>query len=151
MNWFERKIRRYEHRRWTTDDNRRVQPFHWGLEHIGGTPNDPNPRAFLREYARNAIEHSTAWYAASPATDYHLDVGRFATAHEKDYVLTFPSPVPSNPLGPKTTPSTHNSFRLAKRPVRVPPSSSFPTGTRNGTARTGSAAGFNAWESPSSK
>ena len=73
MNWFERKIRRYEHRRWTTDDNRCVQPFHWGLEHIGGSPNGPNPRAFVREYARNAIEHSTAWYAASPATDYRLD------------------------------------------------------------------------------
>jgi len=27
MHFFERKIRRYEHRRWTTDDNRRVQPF----------------------------------------------------------------------------------------------------------------------------
>ncbi|PYT52080.1 MAG: hypothetical protein DMG43_12900, partial [Acidobacteria bacterium] len=73
MNWFERKIRRYEHRRWTTDDNRRVQPFHWGLEHIGGSPNGPNPRVFLREYARNAIEHSADWFAASPATDYHLD------------------------------------------------------------------------------
>ena len=36
MRWFERKIRRYEHRRWTTDDNRRVRPFEWGLEHIGG-------------------------------------------------------------------------------------------------------------------
>src|SRR5436309_1572362 len=36
MHWFERKIRRYEHHRWTTDDNRRVQPFHWGLEHICG-------------------------------------------------------------------------------------------------------------------
>src|SRR5882762_3026865 len=56
MNWFERKIRRYEHRRWTTDDNRRVQPFHWGLEHIGGSPDEPNPGAFIREYARSAIE-----------------------------------------------------------------------------------------------
>jgi hypothetical protein len=47
MNWFERKIRRYEHRRrWTTDDNRRVQPSTWGLEHIGGSPDDPNPGAF---------------------------------------------------------------------------------------------------------
>src|SRR6266581_2793683 len=26
MHWLERKIRRYEHRRWTTDDNRRLQP-----------------------------------------------------------------------------------------------------------------------------
>src|SRR5216684_4484278 len=79
MRWFERKIRRYEHRRWTTDDNRRVQPFHWGLEHIGGSSNDPRPAAFVRDYARKAIESSTEWYAASPADNYRLDVGRFAT------------------------------------------------------------------------
>ena len=29
MHWFERRIRQYEHRRWTTDDNRRVQVFLW--------------------------------------------------------------------------------------------------------------------------
>ena len=46
MHWFERRIRRYEHRRWTTDDNRRVQPFHWGLEHIGGDPADSDPAAY---------------------------------------------------------------------------------------------------------
>ncbi len=86
MNWFERKIRRYEHRRWTTDDNRRVQPFHWGLEHIGGSPNGPNPRAFVCEYARNAIEHSADWFAASPATDYHLD---------RENVLAFTSSIES--------------------------------------------------------
>ncbi len=86
MNWFERKIRRYEHRRWTTDDNRRVQPFHWGLEHIGGSPNDPNPRAFVREYARNAIEHSADWFAASPATDYRLD---------RENILSFTSSIES--------------------------------------------------------
>src|SRR6266568_927219 len=140
MNWFERKIRRYEHRRWTTDDNRRVQPFHWGLEHIGGSPNDSNPRAFLREYARDAIEHSADWFAASPPP---------TTAWTAKTSSALPAP--SNLLGPKTTPSTHNSFRLAKRPVRVPPSSSSPTGTPSGTARTASAAGFSAWESQSSK
>ncbi len=86
MNWFERKIRRYEHRRWTTDDNRRVQPFHWGLEHIGGSPNDSNPRAFLREYARDAIEHSADWFAASPATDYRLD---------RENILSFTSSIES--------------------------------------------------------
>jgi dienelactone hydrolase len=86
MYWFERKIRRYEHRRWTTDDNRRVQPFHWGLEHIGGSPDDPNPGAFLRSYARNAIESSREWYAASPASDYFLD---------RDNVLTFTSSMQS--------------------------------------------------------
>ncbi len=85
MHWFERKIRRYEHRRWTTDDNRRVQPFHWGLEHIGGSPDDPNPGAFVRHYAQKAIESSIDWFAVSPATDDHLD----------DNVLMFTSSVES--------------------------------------------------------
>ena len=87
MHWFERRIRRYEHRRWTTDDNRRVQPFHWGLEHIGGSPEDPDPGAFVREYARKAIESSREWYAAPPATDYRLD---------RENVLTFTSSIESS-------------------------------------------------------
>src|SRR5438552_3241044 len=86
MRWFERKIRRYEHRRWTTDDNRRVQPFHWGLEHIGGSSDDPNHGAFVREYARKAIESSREWYAAFPAADYRLD---------RENVLTFLSSIES--------------------------------------------------------
>jgi hypothetical protein len=86
MHWFERKIRRYEHRRWTTDDNRRVQPFHWGLEHIGGNPNDPDPASFVRQYAQNAIAHSHDWLATTPATDYSLS---------DDNVLTFTSSIQS--------------------------------------------------------
>src|SRR6266853_2116642 len=86
MHWFERRIRRYEHRRWTTDDNRRVQPFDWGLEHIGGSPSDPHPGAFLRDYALKAIESSREWYAASPAPDYRLD---------PENVLTFASSIES--------------------------------------------------------
>jgi len=82
MNWFEQRIRRYEHRRWTTDDNRRVQPFHWGLEHIGGDPQNPNPGDFVRAYARAAIADSKTWYAAVPANDYSVD---------QDNVLTFSS------------------------------------------------------------
>jgi hypothetical protein len=73
MHWFERQIRQYEHRRWSTDDNRRVQPFDWGLEHIGGDPRDPDPAAFVRQYARQAIENSHEWFAATPADDYRLD------------------------------------------------------------------------------
>src|SRR5216683_1435629 len=87
MHWFERKIRRYEHRRWTTGDNRRVQPFHWGLEHIGGSPNESDPGAFVREYARKAIESSREWYAASPAHDYRLG---------SENVLTFSSFIESS-------------------------------------------------------
>lgn len=86
MKWFEQRIRRYEHRRWTTDDNRRVQPFHWGLEHIGGDPNDANPGDFVRQYARYAIENSREWYAASPVNDYALD---------SENVLTFTSSLDS--------------------------------------------------------
>jgi hypothetical protein len=85
-NEFERRIRRYEHRRWTTDDNRRVQPFEWGLEHLGGNPDDANPAGFLHRYAANAIESSQEWFAASPATDYEMGA---------DDVLTFTSSITS--------------------------------------------------------
>ena len=86
MHWFERRIRRYEHRRWTTDDNRRVQPFDWGLEHIGGDPSDPHPAAYVREYAKHAIENSAKWFETTPATDYALD---------SENVLTFTSSIQS--------------------------------------------------------
>ena len=86
MNFLERKIRRYEHRRWTTDDNRRVQPFYWGLEHIGGSPDEPAPDAFVRKYVKNAIENSMDWYATTPAADYRLDAQN---------VLTFTSAIES--------------------------------------------------------
>jgi hypothetical protein len=86
MRWFEQKIRRYEHRRWTTDDNRRVQPFHWGLEHLGGASQDLDPRTFLRDYARWAIDSSNDWYSTAPASDYRLDA---------ENVLTFTSSIES--------------------------------------------------------
>jgi hypothetical protein len=89
MHWFERRIRRYEHRRWTTDDNRRVQPFRWGLEHIGGNPDEHNPRQFVHRYAQQAIASSAEWYATTPATDYHL------VQDGQDNVLTFTSSIVS--------------------------------------------------------
>ena len=58
MSWYEHAIRRYEHRRWTTDDNRMVRPFEWGLEHINGRPGPHDPREFLGEYASEAIARS---------------------------------------------------------------------------------------------
>jgi hypothetical protein len=86
MNWFEERIRRYEHRRWTTDDNRRVRPFEWGLEHVGGRAEEGDPRGFLREYAAAATENSRDWYAVDAATDYRLD---------QEGVLTFSSSMQS--------------------------------------------------------
>jgi hypothetical protein len=86
MDWFERKIRRYEHRRWTTDDNRRVQPFQWGVEHIGGSPNQHDPGAFVRQYSKEAIATSHDWFTTMPATDYRIDA---------ENVLTFTSSIES--------------------------------------------------------
>ena len=86
MRWLEQKVRRYEVRRWTTDNNRKVRPFAWGLEHIGGHADDPEPRRFLHGWAQRSIENSSEWYAAAPAHDYRLD---------RENVLTFTSSVRS--------------------------------------------------------
>src|SRR5579872_2440857 len=93
MSWFEKRIRRYEHRRWTTDDNRRVRPFDWGVEHIGGGANGSNPRSFLEGWVANTLARSEEWFDVHPAGDYVLH------AHENgaqgDRVLTFTSAVSS--------------------------------------------------------
>lgn len=86
MNWFEQRIRRYEHRRWTTDDNRRVRPFEWGTEHVGGQVNEADPEAFFVQYSREALKNSRAWYETDAAPDYRLD---------SDSVLTFRSSIAS--------------------------------------------------------
>jgi len=88
MSWYEHWIRRYEHRRWTTDDNRMVRPFEWGLEHIGGKLESDEPRAFVRRYARKAIEDSEGWYAREEVRDFALDrenVLRFTSGMESQW------------------------------------------------------------------
>lgn len=85
MGWLEQAIRRYEHRRWTRDDNRRVLPFAWGLEHIGGRPEEPDPRGALNGWVKRTLARSDDWYAAEPADDYRL----------ADGVLTFTSAIRS--------------------------------------------------------
>src|ERR1700736_3958641 len=85
MSRYERWIRRYEERRWTTDDNRMVRPFEWGLEHIGGRADDPDPRAFLRSWSAETLDRSHKWFAVVPAEDYLL----------QDNTLTFTSAVTS--------------------------------------------------------
>jgi hypothetical protein len=86
MRFLARKILDYERRRWAADDNRRVQPFDWGLEHLGFTPNGADPRHLVRDYARHTIATSKNWYDTTPATDYHLD---------EDNILTFTSSIRS--------------------------------------------------------
>ena len=72
MSWLEQRIRRYEHRRWTTDNNRRVRVFAWGLEHIGARHDDPEPRKFLSKWVPETLAHSEEWFHTSPAGDYVL-------------------------------------------------------------------------------
>ncbi len=100
MAWLELKIRRYEHARWTTDDNRRVYPFEWGLEHIGGRADEPDPRGFLNAWVEETLAHSDEWFATSPAEDYVLHPAENGASGGR--VLTFTSqivsPWPNNNL-----------------------------------------------------
>jgi len=85
MIWLEHRIRHYEHRRWTTDNNRRVLPFEWGLEHIGGRADEPDPRGYLNDWVQQTLARSDEWFAITPADDYRL----------ADGVLTFSSAIES--------------------------------------------------------
>ena len=84
-SWFEQKVRRYEHKRWAEEPNRRILSFAWGLEHVGGNPNDPEPRSFFQQFSEETIADSSAWYASTPADDYQV----------KDNVLNFTSQIAS--------------------------------------------------------
>ncbi len=93
MRWLEQAIREYEHARWTTDDNRRVLPFEWGLEHIGGRSDEPDPRGYLNRWVPETIAHSDKWFAATPPESFEL-VSENGTGGS-NLVLTFPSGVRS--------------------------------------------------------
>lgn len=71
--------------RWAQEPNRRVLPFAWGLEHIGGNSKELDARAFLSRFVGDTLGRSDEWYAATPADDYEL----------RDGVLTFTSQIAS--------------------------------------------------------
>jgi hypothetical protein len=96
MALLERKIRRYEHMRWAQEPNRKTLPFAWGLEYIGGSANEPDPRGYLDQFVEHTLAHSDDWYATGPASDYSLDNG----------VLTFTSAIESP--WPENNLSMHN-------------------------------------------
>jgi hypothetical protein len=105
MSWLEQRIRRYEHRRWTEDNNRRVRPFEWGLEHVGLSGNGSDPRSSLGSWAERTVAHSEDWFHADPAADYVLHPPEISAGAENgagagkgghgDRVLTFSSAVDS--------------------------------------------------------
>jgi hypothetical protein len=84
MSWLEQYIRNYEHRHWSRDQ-RAVQPFAWGLEHVGGRADEPDPRAWLSDFVERTIAGSDSWFCGEPARDYRL----------AQNVLTFTSAVRS--------------------------------------------------------
>ena len=98
MAWFEQRIRRYEHERWAAELNRRSLPFAWGLEHIGGRENEPEPRAFLRKFVEQTLAASDAWFACETPRDYELkapDSGA-AWSGELEFASAIQSPWPEN-------------------------------------------------------
>jgi hypothetical protein len=75
--------------RWDQELNRRTLPFAWGLEHIGGSANETDPRGFLERFTEQTIAHSDEWFATDPATDYKLEknVVTFSSALESPWAV----------------------------------------------------------------
>jgi dienelactone hydrolase len=84
-SWYEETVRRYEQMRFDQEPKRRILPFAWGIEHLGGEAADRDPAEFLNHYVADAVARSDDWYAVEPAGDYALT----------DNVLTFSSAVVS--------------------------------------------------------
>lgn len=80
-----RTIHAIERAYWQRETRRKVYPFAWGLEHVGGDPARDDPRAFLRRYAAEALGASERFFDTGPAEWYQLREG----------VVTFPSAVQS--------------------------------------------------------
>jgi prolyl oligopeptidase family protein len=104
MRILEERIRRYELMRWSQEPDRRVLPFSWGTEHIGGHASQADPRAFLEHFADETVARSDEWFASTPAPDYALDA---------DDVLTFTSQVESR--WPANNRVHAQLFRAARR------------------------------------
>jgi len=88
MSWLEQKVLAYEQMRFAQEQNRRVLPFEWGLEHVGGDPHDRDPRAWLDQFIAGTLAHSDEWFTTTPAGDYALeeDVLTFTSAIESPWL-----------------------------------------------------------------
>jgi hypothetical protein len=85
MSWLEQKVLAYEQMRFAQEQNRRVLPFEWGLEHIGGSATERDPRGWLDQFIGYTLAHSDDWFSVTPADDYAVE----------ENVLTFTSAVES--------------------------------------------------------
>jgi len=125
---------RYEHARWDyRTDNRRVYPFEWGLEHIGGPPlmNPDSGVRTLHGWVNETLAHSDEWFSLRrPADDYVLaflrENGRIRWPSSYIYEPDCVAP------GRKIISCMRDfSVREPRGPAVV---FCFQTGTRNGTA-----------------
>jgi hypothetical protein len=81
---YERWINRWENRLAYRDSNRVVRPFEWGLDWLG-LPAAADPAAAIRDYGRQAVRGSDAFFAYRPPSDFRLEGSH----------LTFTSPLES--------------------------------------------------------
>jgi len=91
--WYEQKVRAYEHGRWADEKNRKTLPFGWGLEYIGGRANEPDPRAFLNQFVDETLRTSDVWFGARGPEDFVFTPSREDRGEAG--VLTFTSAIES--------------------------------------------------------
>jgi dienelactone hydrolase len=97
LSYFQQRIRRYEHKRWAAEPNRRTLRFAWGLEHIGGRANESDPRGFLREFVGRTLAASKAWFAFEIPADYALkNPADSPWSAELEFTSAIHSPWPEN-------------------------------------------------------
>jgi dienelactone hydrolase len=89
---FARYIHAREHRHAGRDTNRLVRPFAWGTEFIEEHVNGEDPRVLFRDYARNAISDSAAFFTRPSVEDYSLVDGRLT------WTSSIHTPSPENNL-----------------------------------------------------
>lgn len=55
------------------NDNRRVLPFDWGIEHLTDNATGSDPRRILSEYARQIIENSDSFFSPPNSIDFSVE------------------------------------------------------------------------------
>src|SRR5271154_533310 len=95
MAWLEQKIRRYEHMRWAQEPNRRTLPFAWGLEHIGGSAKEADPRGVLDQVVDHTLAHINEGCAGHPAAHQFLARADFSTSSSITRSRTVTNGMPS--------------------------------------------------------
>ncbi|MCH7985235.1 MAG: hypothetical protein IH847_01455 [Acidobacteria bacterium] len=80
-------IHSIERAHWARENRRVTYPFEWGIEHLGGDPARDDPRQFLQNYSRQALEGSESFFATEAAEWYKLDgdLLRFPSAIESSF------------------------------------------------------------------